>query len=534
MTDDDGPAETRASSVGDAITPATIRAAYAAGTSAEEIGRTIGRTHGDLVSGEEVLAAVKGAGIEEVAAVLRGFMAARSAERTEEVTATSRGDGEVARARAVIANFEAAFKETGTLGSNGRFDRSVVNAYTNAVKRSSTTGPPILDIFRARAGTAGVDPREAESFVRAVQRHVQGRSVRLVPFDEIMAQPDPRFLIDGLIEEGSLAAMISEPKLGKTFVVHEMCFCVAAGLPWLGRPVVQGPVIYVGAEGGRGLSKRYRALFEHHGLDAPPADFHTINRAINLLDPWSVAEAITAVEECNVKPVLVVFDTYARSMVGGDENSAKDSGLVIDAIDRLRFDLNTAVLVIHHLTKRGDTERGSGVLRGACDTMLRLDKARDNSNDLLLTVTGQRNFDEAPPIRLRLEPVGESLVPVEVAHPESPWHRPGESTAAAERRAKLAKEILTALGEAHDAGLTPVNQRALLKDIIGFGAELKGSVLHELADDPLSPVVMERDGRSKFYRLNASNDSSSSAPLKGGSEWESGTDSEIIRNDPES
>jgi hypothetical protein len=100
----------------------------------------------------------------------------------------------------------------------------------------------------------------------------------------------------------------------------------------------------------------------------------------------------------------------------------------------------------------------------------------------------------------------------------SPWHcsilsregasripgpiQPGESSASGDKRAKLATEILTALRAAHDAGLTPITQTALLKKIEGFGTELKGSVLHELADDPLSPVVMERDGKRMLYRLD--------------------------------
>ena len=33
---------------------------------------------------------------------------------------------------------------------------------------------------------------------------------------------------------------------------------------------------------------------------------------------------------------FVVFDTLARCMVGGDENTAKDCGLVVDVLNRLR------------------------------------------------------------------------------------------------------------------------------------------------------------------------------------------------------
>jgi hypothetical protein len=36
------------------------------------------------------------------------------------------------------------------------------------------------------------------------------------------------------------------------------------------------------------------------------------------------------------RPALVVFDTLARSMVGGDENSARDMGQLIDGAEHVR------------------------------------------------------------------------------------------------------------------------------------------------------------------------------------------------------
>ena len=86
----------------------------------------------------------------------------------------------------------------------------------------------------------------------------------------------------------------------------------------------------------------------------PRRDLYVIEQSVNLLDHGSMAEAITAAEDLDVDPNLVVFDTYARSMAGGDENSAKDVGSVVSAIDNFRFSLDTAVLVVHHTTKKGD------------------------------------------------------------------------------------------------------------------------------------------------------------------------------------
>jgi RecA-family ATPase len=58
--------------------------------------------------------------------------------------------------------------------------------------------------------------------------------------------------------------------------------------------------------------------------------------------------------------VLVVIDTLARCMVGADENSARDMGEAIDALDRLRRAAGSCVLPVHHMGKPNGTTRTSG------------------------------------------------------------------------------------------------------------------------------------------------------------------------------
>ena len=172
-------------------------------------------------------------------------------------------------------------------------------------------------------------------------------------------------------------------------------------------------LLYVGAEGVGGLPKRLHALVEHHGLTEPPPDLYIIDRAVDLLSPASMAEAVAEVEAFGVRPVLVVFDTYARCMIDGEENSAKDAGKAVAAIDGLRRRLDTTVMVVHHTDKSGSTGCGSGTLRGAADTMLKLDKG--DSGLLWLTIDDQKNFERADAIAIRLEPVGNSLVTVDAS-----------------------------------------------------------------------------------------------------------------------
>ena len=469
---------------------------YKNGASAREIGLAIGDAIGGLISAEDVRVVAKAAGITNVGDVLRGFMAGKAPDPEPVTESADPSTGADNKAMAIITEFEEQMEKAGTFGPDG-VERAVVVAYAHITKTSPKAGPPILNLLETRAIKAGVDPRQVGSLIRAIERCVQGRAIRLTPASEIMARPDPAFLVEGLIEEGCFACLYSMPEVGKTHVALDWCFSVSAGLPWFGRSVIQGAVVYVVAEGAGGIPKRMRALCEHHGHDDPPQDFHFIEQPVNLLDPGSVAEAMAAVEEMNVRPRLVVFDTYARCMLDGDENSAKDTGRAVDALDRLRFRLNAAVLVVHHTDKSGFTERGSGALRGAADIMLKMTECGDGIRRL--EIDKMKNFDAGPPFTLQLTPVGDSVVPVEVDTSGTTWAKvAGAPDPKRTKRLRFVSEIVAALKDAHDAGLTPLTQTALLESVSGSAAP-KAAVLHDLADDPDSPVVMEMDGKRKLY-----------------------------------
>jgi hypothetical protein len=68
----------------------------------------------------------------------------------------------------------------------------------------------------------------------------------------------------------------------------------------------------------------------------------------------------------------VVVDTLARNFVGGSENNPQEMGLFVDGLERIRLELETAVLVIHHTTKDGKTERGTESLRNASFAMFKM------------------------------------------------------------------------------------------------------------------------------------------------------------------
>lgn len=222
--------------------------------------------------------------------------------------------------------------------------------------------------------------------------------------------PAPEPLVGSVLPVGSLAVAYGKPGSFKTFVALDMALCVATGSLWQGWRATQGTVLYVAAEGLAGLPKRIRAWEERRGV-ATPQDAFWLPEAVPLLNDNAIAlvEAYVA----DLRPRLIVLDTLARCMAGGDENSAKDVGHAIENADRLRRAAGATVLLIHHTTKDGGSYRGSSALEGAVDVALEVTVEGD-----LVTVTCTKSKDAAPfePIRLQAVPTGDSVTLKEWRH----------------------------------------------------------------------------------------------------------------------
>jgi hypothetical protein len=75
-------------------------------------------------------------------------------------------------------------------------------------------------------------------------------------------------------------------------------------------------------------------------------------------------------------PALIIIDTLARAMGGGDENSGQDMGALIRNVDLIRERTGAHVMLIHHSGK--DTSRGArghSSLRAAADTEIELTRS---------------------------------------------------------------------------------------------------------------------------------------------------------------
>jgi KaiC/GvpD/RAD55 family RecA-like ATPase len=196
---------------------------------------------------------------------------------------------------------------------------------------------------------------------------------------------DTAYVVKGSIGRGELVVVYGPPKCGKTFLMTDLALSVAAGLPeWFGMRINPGPVVYVASEMGNRVQRRVRAWLDHRLGDAADCDppLAIVPRVVNLLDELDVERLMLTIESLATErgnPALVVVDTLARSMVGGDENSALDMGRAIAVGDRLRDQFNTTTAMSHHCGKDTKGARGSSALLGAADCFIRVD-ADDQGN----------------------------------------------------------------------------------------------------------------------------------------------------------
>jgi hypothetical protein len=261
----------------------------------------------------------------------------------------------------------------------------------------------------------------------AARLDAQNLTIRL-PGD-LSPNLDDHALIQGLLPEKALAAIIGSSNTGKSSLVLELSAAVAMGSPFRGLRVRQCAVLYVATEGAHGLNNRISALFQT-GMLAPNAALGIVTASVDLCasskDSLRIINACAGLEAKTGRQVgLVVIDTVARAMNGADENSGADMGRFLANAEDIKTQTGATVLLIHHAGK--DTSkgaRGHSSFRAALDTEITVEGA---TNPRTVAVTKQRDLAPLEPFAFNLVPVtlgintyGEAVSAVVVEHSEMP------------------------------------------------------------------------------------------------------------------
>lgn len=229
-------------------------------------------------------------------------------------------------------------------------------------------------MFKAADAPLGDDPPADGTEMPGTHfKAASGRLIELAYADELDgAAGEADELIERTLTRGAMSVFYGDSNSGKTFLALDIACSLTRGLPWLGRNVEQGAVVYLATESPASIKLRLRAYQKHHGCVVP--NLAIVGSPIDLYnggdDTQAVIDIIRHIEGTRgVKVELIVGDTLSRLSAGANENSGEDMSVVVRHVDRIRSKCNAHFALIHHTGKdAAKGARGWSGIRAATDT----------------------------------------------------------------------------------------------------------------------------------------------------------------------
>ena len=260
------------------------------------------------------------------------------------------------------------------------------------------------------------------------QKRKKFKKLKTVSGDELMKKTvkPVRFVVKDLLPRG-LNIVAGKRKEGKSWLMLDLCFSVAAGEKFLDYDTEQGTVLYLDLEDPETrLLQRAREI-----RDVIPSQFHEATRAGKL--GAGLAEQIEDFVQNHPDTNLVVIDTLQKIRKPKGDTYAGDYQ-VVSSLKNLADKLNIAIVCIHHTRKMKakdtfDSVLGSTGLTAAADGIYVLERKAEGKP------FGKLSFIS------RDIPDGD--ISVRFDHDTCRWYR--VTTSDMERELLLADEVMSAL-----------------------------------------------------------------------------------------
>ena len=185
---------------------------------------------------------------------------------------------------------------------------------------------------------------------------------------------DPAWLVPDLLLQGQMAIMAGEPGVGKSVLAYTLALAVALDVPFLGRPVVPGPVLYFDEENSLpDLHEYLRWIW--HGLGCPAlthaARLHLFHFSL-LGQPHRYAYMAQLAHQH--EPLLIVIDTATPALDIQDEDKNAEASRAISNLRKVQAAAGPAcsMLILKHALLTHEkgarrTVRGAKAWEGATD-----------------------------------------------------------------------------------------------------------------------------------------------------------------------
>ncbi|MCR5875145.1 AAA family ATPase [Phenylobacterium sp. J426] len=234
------------------------------------------------------------------------------------------------------------------------------------------------------------------------------RAIPWADIDNVVTRRN--WLVEDMIFENDSGLMYGASQSGKSFLMTDMSFAIARGVPFLGKPTRKGAVIYQAGEGGLGLLSRMKAYRKHYDLGADELPFVLLPGKVDLYSRESsdtddlIAEILAWGAYLSDPLALVVIDTFSTASPGANENASEDMSRVLMNLERIQREAGCAVMAVHHKNASGEKPRGHTSLYANADTALEV--IRDEvTNVRTLRVAKVKDGEDGEKISFRLQSV---------------------------------------------------------------------------------------------------------------------------------
>ncbi len=218
----------------------------------------------------------------------------------------------------------------------------------------------------------------------------------------------PRQIVEGLIVPG-VTLLVGASKIGKSWLVLDMCLSIALGKSFLDRATERGRVWYFALEDSAYRMKKRLMRLSGGAVNADAADLTFIFESPTIdegfLDRLSSAFDKNVKENnAHLNPSVIVIDTLQviRGISGGGVNAYAADYRFMRLLKGFASRYSVAVVLVHHTNKLRQTDdpyekvSGSTGLMGAADTTLLLDRKRGGNDAVLSGVGRDIAFDDVP------------------------------------------------------------------------------------------------------------------------------------------
>ncbi len=249
-----------------------------------------------------------------------------------------------------------------------------------------------------------LDRAAAEPEATTEIRPIVPRSAVRYATDEI---PDPEPLIEGVLPALCVLLVYALEKIGKTFLLMQLAFALAAELDFLGFKIRgKHRVLFLSPEGSDPtLKKRILDSIPYAGVEDDALErvfFASTLGALKVDDPKGERIILQWAKDFQVD--VLILDSVFRFIGKGDENSHADARAFQDVLDRFKA-AGLTVICSHHSRKPGDSDRGTAEVRGAgwaqyADAILKLSKSKSGLSPRYYIDLSLRHYEEPQQLEL--------------------------------------------------------------------------------------------------------------------------------------